>query len=108
MKFIRELDSLADFYERDNDSEALGVLKAFTRQIPNERFSEKYEAYMANHTSYVIQILAIKKALSEKRYCRVCHEIITLNHYQDIRQRRILFNLYNALKEVIKDEAIFE
>lgn len=108
MKFMSELDSFADFYKRDNDSEALEVLKAFTKQIPNVRFSEKYEAYMDNHTSYAIQILAIKKALSEKRYCRVCHEIITLNHYQDIRQRRILFNLYHALKEVINDEELVE
>ena len=64
----------------------------------------KYEVgRMENHYSYFGTFLKMKLNLINKEYPEFCHELITLNHYENLLQKRIYYNiveLYNNYFEV--------
>ncbi|MGB9841016.1 hypothetical protein [Thermovenabulum sp.] len=87
----------------EKNLEAEKALKDFYNELKKLKPSRKYEKNML-HLSYIPYLVRIKKALDEKRYMRVCNEIVSLMHYEPFLQGRIYYNVLNLLeKEVMKD-----
>lgn len=50
------------------------------------------------HTSYLLQLIPIERALKNKQYRLACHELETLLYYEPFLQPRIYYNIVEVLK----------
>lgn len=79
------------------------ALIRFYMEFKKEAPSKEYFSGSMFHTSYLRDMLAIKRALVEEKYMRACNEIISLMTYRPFLQRRIYYNLLKVLEgELLK------
>ncbi|ABP68231.1 hypothetical protein Csac_2660 [Caldicellulosiruptor saccharolyticus DSM 8903] len=103
-KIISRLEPFDDWVNNTSEEENLAArdaLKEFLWQIKDLKPSSEYakSSITQLHTSYILHLIAIKKALVQKKYTRVCNEIITLLNKEPFMQPRVLNNLINLLAE---------
>ncbi len=118
-QLIDEINKYSSFNIREDNKQAktaiVDFFKQFVKLDPHNKYST---ARIGNNYSYMLNLLPMRQSLLDKNYNRVCHELITLNHYEDILQKRIFYNviyLYNTQKngviataEDFRIAAIFE
>ena len=108
-QYIEELNEymcvLCDYTGKVYDNEkAKKDVERFFEQFIKLSPDRKYKVgRMQNHYSYFSTFLKMKLNLINKEYPEFCHELITLNHYENLLQKRIYYNiveLYNNYFEV--------
>lgn len=108
-QYIEELNEymcvLCDYTGKVYDNEkAKKDVERFFKQFIKLSPDKKYKVgRMQNHYSYFSTFLKMKLNLINKEYPEFCHELITLNHYENLLQKRIYYNiveLYNNYFEV--------
>lgn len=108
-QYIEELNEymcvLCDYTGKVYDNEkAKKDVERFFKQFIKLSPDRKYKVgRMQNHYSYFSTFLKMKLNLINKEYPEFCHELITLNHYENLLQKRIYYNiveLYNNYFEV--------
>lgn len=93
-----------DEANKEGNAEAFAVLKLFLIKLRNCKADSEYLlGRMDLHTSYYSNLFAVKMALKNKYYMRVCHEIITLFHYEHAAQGRIQYNVIHLLEQYLED-----
>jgi len=68
--------------------------KEFKKLIPEEKYRKKLY-----HSDYLNYLVKIKEAFMEKKYMRVCNELISLIHYEPCLQGRIYYNIIKVLED---------
>ncbi|GGK23242.1 hypothetical protein GCM10010965_15060 [Caldalkalibacillus thermarum] len=82
----------------ERNQKAREVLYQFYDELLKRKPAKIYEKRDAIHSWYLFHMLHIRKAFEEEKYMRVCHEIITLMHYEPLLQGRIYYNLLKMLE----------
>ncbi len=106
-QLIDELSKYSSFDIREDNKQAKTAIADFFKQFVKLDPHNKYSAArIGNNYSYMINLLPMRQCLVDKNYNRFCHELITLDHYEDILQKRIFYNviyLYSIHFEVDND-----
>ena len=106
-QLIHDLKNYSSFNVREDNEQAKAAISAFFTQFEKLRPHNEYSAArIDNNYSYMINLLPMRQRLLDKNYNGFCHELITLDHYEDILQKRIFYNvihLYNTHFEVDND-----
>lgn len=87
--------------EKDRwNKKAKEILYTFYQELSKAKPSEIYDEGRF-HTSYIIQLFAIRKALEEGNYVIVCWELATLIHHEPFLQPRIYYNVLRILEHYL-------
>lgn len=103
-QLIEELKKYSSFDVReDNEQAKIAITNFFNQFVKLKPHGEYKAARIGNNYSYMINLLPMRQRLLDKNYNGFCHELLTLDHYEDILQKRIFHNviyLYNTHFEV--------
>lgn len=81
------------------NQEAKLALYEFYNELVKYKPSREYEKKPLWHMYYMRFLIDIKKAFDEKRYERVCNELISLMHHEPFFQSGIYFNIIDLLEK---------
>lgn len=88
------------WYGEEQAEDARTVLHDVYMLLKAVRPSKLYDTdAFHSHFSYLHHLIAIRKALLEKRYSRAVNELGSFAYAQPILQRRIYYNLLSLLEE---------
>jgi len=90
------------FNDSSKNEDAKIALCNFYDKLITHKPEKDYKTAYGIHSSYIFNLLAIRKALNENKCMRACNEIITLLHNEPFLQKRIYYNLQELLKEYLK------
>lgn len=95
-RILKDYDNWFD--NGEENAEARLALCQFYFALKRLSPDKDYRLRENNHTTYLINLLAVKRAFTDKKYKRVCNELIGLMHYNPFLQPRIYFNLLEILE----------
>jgi len=86
------------------NNEAKEALVIFYRELSKRKPTKKYclSNSLRLHLNYIPYFVKLKRAFDQRLYMRVCNEIISLMHYDDIFQRRIYYNTLKLIEEYLE------
>lgn len=80
--------------------EALGVFyKELLKRKPSKVYSLSNSLRL--HLNYIPYFVRLKEAFDQQKYMRVCNEMISLMHYDDIFQGRVYYNVLKLMEEYL-------
>ena len=90
-----------DYFLKNHDAQAKLALKAFFEQYKDIALDKEIVISGGIHSyySYFFNVLAVRKALIEKRYANACNAILTVNYCEPLTQKRV----YVALMRLYQD-----
>lgn len=98
-EIIKPYDNWFNNKGEKRNQEARKALYDFYKKLLKYKPSKQYETRDIWHTLYIITFVEIKKAFMEKKYMRVCNELISLMYYEPFLQGRIYYNILAVLKK---------
>ena len=87
---------------KEKNQEAKKALADFCRELLKRRPEKTYKKRNMLHMSYIINLVNMKRAFMQRKYMRVCNELISLMHYKPFFQPRIYYNVLKLLEEEVK------
>jgi len=88
--------------EEEKNYQAKKALYNFYRELKKHKPSKKYAKRDILHMSYFPSLVKIKKALMQRKYMRVCNELISLMYYEPFFQGRIYYNVLRVLEDCLE------
>mgnify|MGYP000850276041 CR=1 FL=1 len=82
----------------EKNLEAQEALYLFYERFKNFKPEREYRRNLL-HMSYLPFMIKIKEAFMERKYMRVCNELISLMYYQPCLQNRIYYNVIKLLED---------